>query len=159
MNTELLVNTFTQAPLQARFDVRLKASAEAVFNVVANHAKMCDIVPGMERITVRAAVDGEPSGVGTVRYCDFGNDMVIAEQIVLWQPPLAYGYKIAVPNPFGLWHHFSRVDCYPEEQHTHLTWRQFFDHDDLPAMLALISGSLLGVFENLIGRFGGETLT
>ena len=158
MNTKLVTNPFTQAPLQAQFDVQLNTSPEAVFNVLADHANMCDLVPGMEKITVEATVDSEPGGVGTVRYCDFGNDMVVAEKIVLWQPPLAYGYRIAAPNPFGLWQHYSQVNCRVDGKNTRLTWQQFFEHDDLPAMMALISGSLLGVFENLIARFGGKVL-
>lgn len=153
------IDKLTVAPLQGAKSVCLSAPPEAVFAVVSDHARLNELVPGLGSVKVIAPLEEATNGEGTVRYCDFGNNMVNEEKVVLWNPPLAYGYSSKENGPFGFRGHLGLVTCEPDGQgNTILTWRQYFQHDDVAAMQDRIENSLGGIVQNLINRFGGEKL-
>ena len=141
------------APLQFETSLMLAAPQTAVFHALADHAHFCDFVPGMSRVLVDSSHACQPNGVGTIRTCYFGNDMLLEERIVLWQPPFSYGYSATAPNPFGLWNHLAVMECHPLQTQTKLIWKQYFEHDDLPAMLRLMHQTFDGVIGEIYGRF------
>ncbi|MEM7126803.1 MAG: SRPBCC family protein [Chloroflexota bacterium] len=141
------------APLQCDYQAILDATVDAVFAAISNSECLCGFVPGLQHASV-----GQ-SERGLVRRCDFGNDMIVEEQIILWQPPSAYAYAAIAPNPFGLREHYATVTCNPCEEGTHLRWQHFFEHDDLAAMKSVLDGVFEQIFDGLLAQFGGQKLT
>lgn len=145
-------------PRQLASMVNLKATPTIVYTYVTDHDRLCDFVPDMVAVNVDNSQAISAGGQGCVRYCDFGNDIVIAEQIVIWDPPRAFGFRIASPNPFGLYHHFGLMTFASVTDGAQLTWSQFYDHADLPSMNGYMSSMMNGMAEHLLGRFGGQEL-
>lgn len=152
MSSLEIMSTGPVAPLRATYTARLNASVPEVFEYVTNKAHICEFVPGLLHIEVHLPCLG--GGIGTQRVCDFGNDMVIQETIVLWQPPTRHAYRIAEPNPFGLYDHLGVVSTRPVGDDVELNWLHYYNHHDLPAIAGLLDETFGGVMENLIDRFG-----
>jgi hypothetical protein len=143
---------FTDAPQQAVYVLFLEAAVEHVFANISSHDMICDLVPGIQNVSIQ-----ETEG-GTIRCCDFGNDMLLQERIVLWEPPNYFGYQAEVPNPFGLWKHLALVSCQANGSGTTLQWRHYFEHDDLQAMTAMLDDMFATIWQKLLERFGGCSL-
>lgn len=139
-------------PLQADYQAFLMAPVASVFEAVADHERYCQLAPNLKQVTVCQ------SEQGLIRTCDFGNDMILQERIVLWQPPAMYAYAAIAPNPFGVRDHYAVVTCKPREDGTHLRWQHYFDHDDLAAMLSMLNQMFDQVFARLFARFDGYML-
>lgn len=140
------------APLRANYQALLMAPVATVFEAVANHEQYCQFMPNLKQATVSRSVQG------LIRTCDFGNDMILQERIVLWQPPAAYAYAAIAPNPFGVWDHLAVVTCDSCENGTQLRWQHYFDHDDLTAMLSMLNHTFDQMFAKLFAQFDGHTL-
>ncbi len=136
------------APLQADYQLFLAAPVASIFESVADHEHFCQLIPNLQHVYVHDTAQG------TIRSCDFGNDMILEERIVLWQPPNAYAYTATMPNPFGIWNHYALVTCQPHQNGTHLRWQHYFEHDDLAAILTLLNTMFSAMFTNLIAEFG-----
>jgi|GEM_PF-2614673 len=145
--------TPSDAPIRFTRTVILPAAPETVFGVVSGQAHLCELVPGLQQVHMDLDRAGGVEGVGMVRSCDFGNDMWIRETVVLWQPPHAFAYSIAAPNPFGLIDHLATVTCQPVQAATRLTWQQHYHHADLNAMNVLMASLMDGLVVNLNRRF------
>jgi len=140
-------------PVRISQSVILAAPAEAVFAVVSDHARLCELIPDLHQAHMDLSQSGGKEGVGMVRCCDFGNDMWIQETVVHWEPPFVYAYRITAPNPFGLTDHFAVVNCHPIEAGTQLTWQQHYHHADLDAMNAKTASMMDALLMNLSHRF------
>lgn len=154
-NNQTNTNTFNPKklmPLQADYQAFLIAPVSCVFESVANYKKYCQFIPGLKQVRMYQ------SEQGLIRICDFGNDMILKEQFVFWQPPIKYVYTTLMPNPFGLWHHYAVVICKPYRNGTHLSWQHYFAHDDLAAMLALLNNMFKQVIAKLLAQFDGYML-
>ncbi|MEM7126840.1 MAG: SRPBCC family protein [Chloroflexota bacterium] len=151
MSTDQIPSLQT-APLRADYQAILTAPADAVFAAISNSECLSTFVP-----EVKQAVVGR-SERGLIRRCDFGNDMIIEERIVLWQPPSTYAYSAIAPNPFGLRDHYAAVTCNPIGEGTHLRWLHYFEHDDLAAMMYVLDGMFERIFGGLLQQFGGRRL-
>ena len=132
------------------------APVTSVFEVIANTERLCQLMPMLNHISLYQSEEGWH------RQCDFGNDMIVEERIVLWQPPSAYAYATIAPNPFGLWHHYALVTCQPHMDGTlhgtYLRWQHYFEHDDLGAMLSILNTMFEHLFTGLFELFGGHIL-
>ncbi len=151
-NTENLSQERPTAPLQADYQAFLKAPVASVFEAVAHHKGYCRLFPNLKQVSVY------PSEQGLIRACDFGNDMILKERIVFWQPPAIYAYTAVAPNPFGVWQHYAVVYCEPAEGGTQLRWQHYFDHDDLEVMLSMLNKMFDQVFAELFTQFDGYML-
>ena len=136
--------------MQADYRAFLMAPVTSVFEAVANHERYCQFFPNLKQVGV------SQSEQGLIRSCDFGNDMILEEQIVLWQPPTVHAYAAMTPNPFGVWHHYAVVTCKPHKDGTKLRWQHYFEHDDLPTMLAMLNKMFDQAFAGLLAQFGGQ---
>ena len=139
------VNVAMRGTLRLLRVVKLRASATTLFGYLTDHGRICDFVPGMLGVTVDNGAAVVSGGQGCVRYCDFGNDMIVAEEIAIWRPPEAFAFVIASPNPFGLYNHLSSITIEEVGGESRLTWRQYYDHADLPTMNAFMAEMLDGV--------------
>lgn len=146
------VSQFTTAPQQASYGLFLEAPVEHVFAHVTSYDMICDLVPGIQHVSA------QETEAGTIRCCDFGNDMLLQERIVLWEPPNAFGYQALTPNPFGLWKHLALVSCQAHASGATLQWQHYFEHDDLQAMRAMLDDNFAVMWQKLMDRFGGYPL-
>jgi hypothetical protein len=158
LSDPLLSGPLPSGPLRLLRVVDLPAPAVALFGYITDHDRICDFVPGMLAVNVDNGSAVVSGGQGCVRYCDFGNDMIVAETIVLWNPPEAFGFRIASPNPFGLYDHLALITIEEVGGQSRLTWLQYYDHADLPTMNAFMAQMLDGVVGHLTGRFGGRVV-
>ncbi|MBV7337437.1 SRPBCC family protein [Chloroflexi bacterium TSY] len=140
------------APLQADYRAFLAAPNDSVFDTITNCERLCQFVSNLKQVTVCQ------SAQGLIRTCDFGNDMIVEERIVFWQPPHAYAYSVVASNPFGLRQHYAIVSSKPRENGTQLRWQHYFEHDDLTAMLSMLNRMFDQVFFGLFEEFGGHKL-
>ena len=140
------------APLQADYQAFLTAPVASVYDAVAAHERYSQFVPNLKRVTVTQ------SEQGLIRCCDFGNDMICEERVLLCQPPSVYAYAAIAPNPFGLRAHYAIATCQLHENGTRLRWRHYFEHDDLIAMLTMLNTMFDYVFAGLFAEFGGHRL-
>ena len=139
------------APLRMVKTAVLQAPPAQVFPCVTHATQMTQFVPGM--VGMMVAEDGR------WRYCDFGDDMILAEEILIWRPPQAIGYRITANNPFGLHDHFGLMQCQPgTNASTQFSWQQYYNHDDPEAMFDRMNTMMTGLMQNLIHKFGGEIL-
>ena len=153
LNLSDTASQFTGAPRQAAYALYLEASVEHVFNYVTAHDIICDLIPGMQKVFVRE------TETGTVRCCDFGNDMLLQEHVVLWKPPNQFGYQAITPNPFGLWEHLALISCQTDRAGMILQWWHYFEHDDLPVMRAMLDDMFANIWQRLVDHFGGYPLS
>jgi hypothetical protein len=147
------VSQFIDAPRQANYALFLKAAVDPVFTCVTSHEMICDLVPGIQNVSV------QETETGTIRCCDYGNDMLLQERIVLWKPPNYFAYQALTPNPFGLWNHLALISCQANGSGTTLTWQHYFEHDDLQVMNLMIDDMFGVMWLKLIDRFGGYPLS
>jgi hypothetical protein len=147
------VSQFIDAPQQANYALFLEAAVDPVFATVTSHDMICDLVPGIQKVSV------QETERGTIRCCDYGNDMLLQERIVLWKPPNYFAYQALAPNPFGLWKHLALVSCQENKSGTTLQWRHYFEHDDLQAMRAMLDDMFASIWQKLLDRFGGYPLS
>ena len=158
LHPDLSVETYTSAPLRIAQTCYLGAEAQALFWYITDNNHICDFVPGVQKVSEATSTQGSQIGVGSVRYCDFGRDMVIKETIVLWQPPLLFGYCVDAPNPFGIFNHFALVHCettvcQTAQMGSRLSWSQYYDHADLTAINQAMQTMMAGMMTNLIKIF------
>lgn len=147
---------WTTAPLRLETGTQLLASQNAVFESLTDPDQMCEVFSWMHHISVDEQTMMKGYGVGTKRFCHFGNGMVLEEVIVEWHPPYRYAYRGNDENhPFGMTGHLGIIECTPGGKGTQLIWKHYFDHSNLKAMLGQLNASVQMVLESLIERFNG----
>ncbi|MFQ5352497.1 MAG: SRPBCC family protein [Candidatus Binatia bacterium] len=96
--------------------VEISAPIEQVFERLIDHEAMSDW-PGVSRC--RLIREGSPrNGLGAVREV-VGSGLTLHEEVVAYQPPEGYDYKITKGLPVD---HLGRVRLAPVEGGVRLTW-------------------------------------
>ncbi|MDX1523713.1 MAG: SRPBCC family protein [Anaerolineae bacterium] len=156
----LNITTLTLAPLRLVKSVWLRASQDKVFSVVADHQQLTELLPWVDSVTIDSSAAEVEGGIGTKRTCNFGNGLVLEEEIVGWNPPRMYAYQgVEATHPFGMKGHVAVVICEAQADHTMtLTWQHYFDHANPAAMQERMDDGMTCVMQRLIKRFGGKLL-
>lgn len=151
-STDGLIRERSAALLQADYQAFLIAPMATLFDAFANDEHFCQLVPKLQAVTMYQ------SAQGLFRRCDFGNDLIVDQRIVLCQPPSIFAYAVVTPNPLGLRKHYAEVTCHPDESGTRLRWQHYFDHDDPAAMLKMLDEMFEQIVAGLLAEFAGERL-
>ena len=140
------------ATLRAVYKAFLTAPSSDIFDAFADANQFCQLVPNLKQIRTTETDKGQ------VRRCDFGNDMIIEQQIICVDPPTLFAYVVTMPNPFGIREHFSVIRCLPKDGGTELRWMHYFEHDDPDAMLAMLESTFEHVLAGLTKAYEGYRL-
>lgn len=96
---------------------RFEAPIERVFAVLTNHEGMSDW-PGLDG--VRLVREGQPrNGLGAIRRVAVMG-LTLDEEVVRWEPPRAFDYRIIKGLPVE---HLGTVELVDQGGATELTWR------------------------------------
>lgn len=99
------------------FQRRFDAPIEAVFAALTDHEGMSDW-PGLKR--VRLIREGQPrNGLGAIRQVEVMG-LRLDEEVVRWEPPRAFDYRIIKGLPVE---HLGTVELVDHGSFTELTWR------------------------------------
>ena len=146
--------TFTTAPLRHRLRVELNAPVREVWALVGDHRRLPEYSEGIERVDVTPDRGA--------RICHFrppqgATEGIVLRELIRWEKP-AVGYSTSadIPNDFGLINDLSIVTVAPASEGTLFTWEQYYDHPDLPAMLASFDEGIVDIGQRLAARFGGR---
>jgi ribosome-associated toxin RatA of RatAB toxin-antitoxin module len=146
------IDSYTKAPLQLHKSLFVTATPDEVFTTLANHTAMPEWFPGMTAVRVNCDPAQEEGGVGTVRYCAFGEEEM-TEDIVLSQAPTLLAYAIRDGNFMGLQNHFALVTVKAQDEGSLVSWYQFFNHPYPDVFNEQGGGMLEGALNNLRHRF------
>jgi uncharacterized protein YndB with AHSA1/START domain len=97
---------------------RIAAPAQATWDVIANHERMSEWI-GLG--SVRRTVDGAPvpDGRGSERLLKLLG-VSVTEQVVAYEPPFSYRYRVTKGSPFVS--HHGEIRLRAEDDHTEVTW-------------------------------------
>jgi len=84
---------YSTLPETFRIERIFKKTPKQIWPELANHRGMVEWMPGIKHVEVSHNAEGN-EGLGCKRTCQFGPSL-LHEEIVLWEPEKAYGYKIA----------------------------------------------------------------
>ena len=144
------VSEWTAAPLQLISKECFSASAETIFESMTDPHLMCSIFPWMDRVTITPNESRQSNGLGSMRRCQFGNGMVLEEEIIGWWPPNGFAFRgIDHSHPFGMRGHVGHITWQQLTDGCHLTWKHYFDHSNPEAMREQLIESVNAVFSNL----------
>jgi Polyketide cyclase / dehydrase and lipid transport len=149
------VACWTTAPLRLEQAVWLPAVPAAVFALLSNHEALPRLFVWIHRVMVDNSHAIVPGGLGARRICLFGDDMILEEIIVGWDPPHLYAYAgVDATHPFGMTGHVGIIQCAASgTDGTLMRWQQFFDHPHLIAMQTQLDRSLHAAMRNLLCYF------
>ena len=150
----------TVAPLRLEKKTRLSAPPAVIFELLSNHEKWPSLFPWVNAVRIDNSNAVIKNGLGARRICNFGNNMVLEEIIVGWNPPRSYAYGVLdETHPFGMIGHVGVVICEADRDNTaELAWQHYFDHPNLDAMLQQLDSTMSMAMNSLLDRFGGESL-
>lgn len=83
---------YSSQPETFRVERIFNKTPQQIWPILANHQGMVDWMPGISAVDVTHNAEGN-AGLACKRSCQFGSEK-LEEEIVLWEPELAYGYKI-----------------------------------------------------------------
>ncbi len=152
--------TLTPAPLRNRIRVELNAPMAEVWTLLGDLPRFPEYSAGLERID--ATVDA--GGRCTEYVCHFkpaapGEQGIVDRNIMRWfEPGMGYASSAAPGSAFGLTDDLNLVTMEPIPDGTLLTWDEYFDAEDVPAMRNSFDEALADTAERLIARFGGRIL-
>jgi hypothetical protein len=157
---EFDVTQLTAAPLRLEKAARLKAPQAVIFEVLSNHEQWPGLFPWINGVSIDNSQAIVENGLGARRVCNFGNNMVLEEVIVGWNPPGSYAYAVLDDtHPFGMTGHVVVVRCdVVDGDTTKLAWQHFFDHPNLAAMLQQLDATMSLATKSLLDRFGGQPI-
>lgn len=110
-----------------RVEEVVEATREDLFAVLTDHERT-DRFRGVQSCTL--IQDGKPdrNGLGAVRRVHLGGPAVLDEEIVVFDPPTVYEYRVIRARPFPVKHTLGRVELEPlDENRTKVTWTSTFD--------------------------------
>ena len=134
-----------------RVERQLDAAPEAVFEVLADHARY-DRFDGIRRSELATPGDPDPNGVGAVRWIWLG-PLRFEEEITVFEPPSRLDYMIRAVKTLPFRHDGGSIRLMPEGTGTHAVWTSSFE---IP--LPLIGSALDRVFSARLERGFGQTL-
>ncbi len=108
--------------MQLEVAIRIAASPEAVWQVLASHERMPEWMPAREVVRRRPG-STDPNGEGAVRTLRLG-PMVVDERISVFEPPKRLQYKVIEGAP--LRQHRGEVVLSPAADGTRVRWSVSF---------------------------------
>ena len=108
-----------------RVERRLDAPPEAVFEVLADHARY-DRFDGCRRSELAQQGDPAPNGVGAVRLIWFG-PIRFEEEVTAYEPPSRLEYLIKGVNLLPFRHEGGVIRLTPDDGGTHAVWTSSFE--------------------------------
>ena len=130
---------------------RLDAPPEAVFAVLADHARY-DRFNGIRRSELVEAGDPDPNGLGAVRWVWLG-PFRFEEEVTAFEPPNRLDYLIREVRPLPFRHEGGSIRLSPREGGTDAVWTSSFE---IP--IPVIGGPLDWVFSRELERGFGRVL-
>ena len=148
--------TLTTAPLRHRLSVEFDGQVREVWALVGDHRRLPEYSEGIERVDL---APGREARICHFRRPEGATQGVVLRERIRWEKP-AVGYSTSadVPNDFGLINDLSIVTVAPASEGTRFTWEQYYDHPDLPAMLASFDEGIVDIGQRLVARFGGRVV-
>jgi hypothetical protein len=149
---------FSTAPLRNRIRVELNASPREVWALIGDLERFPEYSAGLERVEATR----DSAGRCTEYVCHFrapGPDApgIVHREVIRWyEADRGYASVATEPNDFGLQHALTLVTLEPAGRGTILTWSQYFDGADVPAMRAAFDEALADIGARLAARFGGR---
>jgi uncharacterized protein YndB with AHSA1/START domain len=134
-----------------RVERRLDASPEAVFEVIADHARY-DRFAGVRRSMVVEPGEPTPNGLGAVRWVWLG-PFRFEEEITAFEPPSRLDYLIRDVRALPFRHEGGSIRLAPDGRGTHAVWTSSFE---IP--LPLVGRAMDWVFSRQLERGFGQVL-
>jgi hypothetical protein len=151
---------FSSAPLRNRIRVELDASPRDAWALVGDLERFPEYSAGLERVEATR----DSMGRCTEYVCHFramepGAPGVVHREVMRWyEANRGYASVATEPNDFGLQHALTLVTIEPAGHGSILTWSQYFDGMDVPAMSAAFDEALADIGARLVARFHGRIL-
>jgi len=136
-----------------RIERRLDAPPDAVFAILADHARY-DRFDGIRRSVLVNPGDPDPNGLGAVRRVWVG-PLRFEEEITAFEPPRRLDYLIRDVKPFPFRHEGASIRLEPDGAGTHAVWTSSFEIP-IPvigrAMDRIFQGQLKRGFAHMLER-------
>jgi len=134
-----------------RVERRLDAPPEAVFEIVADHARY-DRFDGVRRSELVKAGDPDPNGVGAVRWIWIG-PLRFEEEVTAFDSPWRLDYLIRDVRRLPFRHEGGSIRLEPDGAGTHAVWTSSFE---IP--VPLVGGAIDRIFSLRLERGFGQVL-
>jgi hypothetical protein len=108
-----------------RVERRLDASPDAVFEIIADHARY-DRFDGIRRSALVEPGDPAPNGLGAVRQIWLG-PLCFEEEITAFEPPRRLDYLIRDVTALPFRHEGGSIRLSPDGAGTHAVWTSSFE--------------------------------
>jgi uncharacterized protein YndB with AHSA1/START domain len=128
-----------------RVERRLDAPPEAVFEVVADHARY-DRFDGVRRSELVEPGNLDPNGLGAVRWVWLG-PLRFEEEITAFEPPWRLDYRIRDVKTLPFRHEGGSIRLEPDGTGTHAVWTSSFE---IP--IPVIGGAMDRIFKRQLER-------
>lgn len=103
------------------------ADREALFAALTDHEGYGRF-PGVQSCTLVREGDSERNGLGAVRRVHLGGPAVLDEEIVVFETPALYEYRVIRARPFPVKHELGRVELEAlAERRTKVLWTSTFE--------------------------------
>ena len=128
-----------------RVERRLDAPPEAVFEIVADHARY-DRFDGIRRSELVEAGDPDPNGLGAVRWIWLG-PLRFEEEVTAFDPPRRFDYLIRHVKTLPFRHEGGSIRLEPDGPGTNAVWTSSFE---IP--IPVVGGAMDRIFKRQLER-------
>ncbi len=128
-----------------RVERRLDAPPEAVFEIVADHARY-DRFDGIRRSELVEAGDPDPNGLGAVRWVWLG-PLRFEEEVTAFDPPRRFDYLIRHVKTLPFRHEGGSIRLEPDGPGTNAVWTSSFE---IP--IPVVGGAMDRIFKRQLER-------
>ena len=128
-----------------RVERRLDAPPEAVFEIVADHARY-DRFDGIRRSELVEPGDPDPNGLGAVRWLWLG-PLRFEEEVTAFDPPRRFDYLIRHIKTLPFRHEGGSIRLEPDGTGTNAVWTSSFE---IP--IPVIGGAMDRIFKRQLER-------
>lgn len=128
-----------------RVERRLDAPPEAVFEIVADHARY-DRFDGIRRSELVEPGNLDPNGLGAVRWVWLG-PLRFEEEITVFEPPRRFDYLIRAVKTLPFRHEGGSIRLDPDGTGTRAVWTSSFE---IPILV--IGGAMDRIFKRQLER-------
>ncbi len=128
-----------------RVERRLDAPPEAVFEVVADHARY-DRFDGIRRSELVEPGDPDPNGLGAVRWLWLG-PLRFEEEVTAFDPPRRLDYLIRQVKSLPIRHEGGSIRLEPDGTGTNAVWTSSFE---IP--IPVVGGAMDRIFKRQLER-------
>lgn len=153
------VKTLTSAPLRHRLQLELDAPVAEVWALVGSHVRMPEYSGGIAAVELQRAPDGARMRVCKFRSPDGQGEGPTLRERLRWEAAnVGYATSLEADNPFGLEDCVEILTVVSSTTGTKLTWNEYYNNADLPAMRASFDDGLADIAGRLVARFGGRVI-